>query len=205
MMKTSQKLRVGYILKMFPRFSETFILNEILELERRGVEVAIFSLIPPTDGRFHSRMSELQAKIHYLPSLSYSEFWARLRQSPDLVKKQKRGYARALWHALECSKNSAMKYFIRAGIIADWCREMRLDHIHSHFASSPAHVAMYVSMMTGIPFSFIAHAKDIYTNDVDWRLFRELVKRSSFTVTVSDSNRDFIVKALGANYSKKIF
>ena len=58
MQPLDRTLRIGYIVKMFPRFSETFILNEILELERQGAKVTVFSLLPPTEGRFHSRISQ---------------------------------------------------------------------------------------------------------------------------------------------------
>ncbi|HEY6072448.1 MAG TPA: hypothetical protein VIV15_03420, partial [Anaerolineales bacterium] len=58
---------IGYVLKMYPRFSETFILNEILELERQGVEIRIFSHLRPDDGRFHASLAKVQAKVTYLP------------------------------------------------------------------------------------------------------------------------------------------
>jgi glycosyltransferase involved in cell wall biosynthesis len=204
MKKPSRKLRVGYILKMFPRFSETFIMNEILELERQGVEVTILSILPPTEGRFHPRVSDIRAEVRYLPPHRYSEFWNSLRNSNGYLRAHKKGYASALWHALECSKESALKYLIRAGTIAEWNRGLNLDHFHSHFASSPTHVAMYASMMTGVPYSFIAHAKDIFLNDMDKKLFRQMVKNSSFAVTVSNSNRLYLRKMISNNEKNKI-
>jgi len=66
-------VRVGYVVKMFPRLSETFILNEILELERRGVEVVIFSLKTPSEGRFHPQVSSLKAVVHYLEDFEPSK------------------------------------------------------------------------------------------------------------------------------------
>lgn len=204
MKKTSRKLHVGYILKMFPRFSETFIMNEILELERQGVEVTILSMLPPTEGKFQPRVSDIRAEVRYLPPHRYSEFWNSLRNSDGYLRARKKGYARALWHALECSKDSALKYLIRAGTIAEWNRELKFDHLHSHFASSPTHVAMYASMMTGVPYSFIAHAKDIFLNDMDKKLFRQMVKNSSFTVTVSNSNRLYLRKMVSNAEKNKI-
>nr|MBA2519222.1 hypothetical protein [Chloroflexia bacterium] len=58
---------VAYILKMYPRFSETFILNEILELERSGMDLRIFSLKKPDDGRFHADVARVRAPVAYLP------------------------------------------------------------------------------------------------------------------------------------------
>lgn len=58
---------IAYLLKMYPRFSETFILSEILELERQGVPLHIFSLKKPDDGRFHADLSQVRAPVTYLP------------------------------------------------------------------------------------------------------------------------------------------
>ena len=51
-------MKIGYVIKMFPRISETFILNEILELERQGIEIVIFSLKKPNEGRFHQQLAQ---------------------------------------------------------------------------------------------------------------------------------------------------
>ncbi len=56
-------MHVGYVLKKFPRISETFILNEILELERQGTEVTVFSLNRPDDGIFHQALSQLTRPV----------------------------------------------------------------------------------------------------------------------------------------------
>ena len=61
--------KVGYVVKMFPRLSETFVLNEILELERQGVEVVIFSIKKPNEGKFHPQLSALKAPVFYLDDL----------------------------------------------------------------------------------------------------------------------------------------
>src|SRR5207247_4305079 len=58
---------IGYVLKMYPRFSETFILAEILELERLGGKLRLISLKKPDDGRFHEDVASVQATVRYLP------------------------------------------------------------------------------------------------------------------------------------------
>ena len=81
----NDKLKIAYILKMFPRLSETFILNEMLELERLGVEITIFSLKKPNEGKFHPQLSNLKAPVYYLDDLDtkkwvswLNEVWPRL-------------------------------------------------------------------------------------------------------------------------------
>ena len=60
-MQSDQPRRLGYVLKMYPRFSETFIVSEILAREAAGEQIVIFSLRPPTDARFHPELARVQA------------------------------------------------------------------------------------------------------------------------------------------------
>lgn len=79
-MPLARPLRVGYVLKMYPRFSETFVLREILAHEAAGLELAIFSLRPPADGRFHEALAHVRAPVTYLERPQKAEeLWARLR------------------------------------------------------------------------------------------------------------------------------
>ena len=76
-------LRVGYVLKRFPRLSETFILNEILEVERQGVAVEVFSLLrPPAEVR-HALVEDVRARVTYLPGGSALAGWTVRTMRPD--------------------------------------------------------------------------------------------------------------------------
>ena len=63
--------RVAYLLKTFPRLSETFILNEILALEALGMPIAIFSLRRPVAEPLHPAVGDLKSSVTYVPSLSW--------------------------------------------------------------------------------------------------------------------------------------
>jgi glycosyltransferase involved in cell wall biosynthesis len=63
-------------------------------------------------------------------------------------------------------------------------------HLHAHFAHSPTSVAMFASQLSGLEFSFTAHAKDIYTSDP--RQLREKMERARFVVTCTEYNRRFL-------------
>ena len=77
--------RIGYVLKMYPRFSETFVVTEILALQDQGADLDIFSLRPPTDGRFHEALSRVQAAVTYLPTPGKPpEIWATLSGAREL-------------------------------------------------------------------------------------------------------------------------
>jgi colanic acid/amylovoran biosynthesis glycosyltransferase len=79
-------LRIGYILKRFPSLSQTFILNEILELEHQGVVVEILSLRKPRPEPTHSRLEELKARVCYLEDLTEPEHTSPLEQAANWVK-----------------------------------------------------------------------------------------------------------------------
>lgn len=204
MTKAAGKIRVGYVLKMFPRFSETFVLNEILELERQGLEIEIFSILPPTEGRFHPRLAKLRAGIRYLPTSNYPEFWNNLRRNRARLKRRKKGYGRALWHALASPTETGLKNFMRASLIAETGLDLQLNHLHAHFADTTAQVTMYASMMMGIPYSFTAHAKDIYHQEVNWSLLHDIAGASAFVITVSGASQDYLRKKLPERARRKI-
>jgi len=187
-------MTVGYVLKMYPRFSETFILNEILELERQGVDVHIYSLRKPDDGRFHANLARVRAPVIYLPEYLPAEPGRVFAAHRALAQAAPRRYARVLFYALTRRNRHALKRFFQAGVLADHLRAQPVDHLHAHFASSATRVAMFVHLITGVPYSFTAHAKDIYLNTVDADLLRDKMRAARFVVTVSDFNRAHLVR-----------
>ena len=189
---TQEPLRVAYILKMFPRLSETFILNEILELEAQGVEVTIISLMYPNDGRFHGRLGGLKARIETFTRDKPEEFWTQSRAEgrpcPEFAK-----WEGVYEYAHKWAFPKDVEITLRSVAIATRLQELGVQHIHAHFATISTRVAAMVNMLTGIPFSFTSHAKDIFRETVDRELYKDLVDRSAFNITVSDFNRRFIL------------
>ncbi|HNB51943.1 MAG TPA: hypothetical protein PK530_08380, partial [Anaerolineales bacterium] len=110
---------IAYILKMYPRFSETFIVNEILELERRGINVRIYSLHKPDDGRFHASLSRVKAPVIYVPQYPEME--------PDKIQNAHRAlrqaypdaYFRVYSQTQAKPDPYAIKRFLQAGFIAE--------------------------------------------------------------------------------------
>jgi len=195
-------LRVGYVLKMFPRLSETFVLNEILELERRGVEVSTFSLMYPNDGRFHGDVALLRNAVHYEASQKHEATWGQIRASPSAVCFG--NWSEVADFAERYRFPRPLEFILRAQAIAQRVVALELNHLHAHFATISTRMVAAVSMLSGVPFSFTAHAKDIFRENVDRELFRELVDRSRFCVTVSDFNKSFIERAISGVTASKI-
>jgi len=182
------KPAIAYILKMYPRFSETFIVNEILELERQGVDVRIYSLRKPDDGRFHASLAKVKANVIYVPQ--YPEMEPDRIQAAHLRLQaaRPRSYRDLHDHTRAKGHSYAIKRFLQAGYIANHLLEHPVSAIHAHFASSATRVANLVSRLTGIPYRFTAHAKDIYHEDVVPSSLVDKMRGARFVVTVSDFN-----------------
>ena len=196
MIRRDETLRMGYVTKMFPRLSETFILNEILELERRGVEVVIFSAKKPNEGRFHPQLSRLKAPVLYLEDLDGKKWadwigaeWPRLSAHAD-----------RLWtlvgEEVPTGNSRRLEQVWHGAWIASRAEELGLSRLHAHFASLPSDLAYFAHRVSGIPFSFTAHAKDIYVYDPAESGLREKIEASQFMVTVTEYNRRYLLDAL---------
>ncbi len=99
-MSSAPRPKIGYVVKMFPRLSETFILNEVLELERQGLDLRIFSLKRPTPDEARTAAQTARAPIIYLPERVHRELLRVLRAHLGVLRSHPRGYARALVHVV---------------------------------------------------------------------------------------------------------
>jgi len=197
-------LRIAYLLKKFPRLSETFVLNEMLRQEELGARVHVFSRREPDDEPRHPQIAELKAEVEVLPSTSGIAPWISLfdfsAQSPELM-----GRFAALVHALaEFDHPHMHSLFAEALYLLRRTAELDIQHVHVHFATEAAITAMILHELGGPPYSVTAHAKDIYRSTVDVRLLARIVERSRFTVTVCDANVEFLADRLPPAALRKI-
>lgn len=165
---------VAFVLKGYPRLSETFIAQEILGLEQRGMKIVIYSLRHPTDDRTHTIHDEISAPVHYLPEYIYQEplrvlcGWLSARRLPGYAA------ARRLWlrDLRRDATPNRIRRFAQAMVLAG---EMQagIKHLHAHFLHTPGSVARYAAIMRGHGWSFSAHAKDIWTTPA-WELREKL-------------------------------
>jgi glycosyltransferase involved in cell wall biosynthesis len=184
---------LGMILKGYPRISETFISNEIRLLEQHGIPIHIFSMRQPRETFCHPSVQEIQAPVDYLPETIISRRLPELlRHNGLLAARRPERYRDALRLALQrfrrTRKSATLKHLLQAGYLVNHGLAHRpIAHLHAHFAHSPTSVAMFGSLLSGLPFSFTAHAKDIYTSDP--QQLREKLARAAFIVTCTDYNR----------------
>jgi glycosyltransferase involved in cell wall biosynthesis len=180
---------------MFPRFSETFILNEILELEHRGVKVVAFSLKEPDEALRQPAFERVRARIFLVPRLGWKTFHRFLAAHLSCLLSCPLRYLHTLDFTRRRGTRAAWSKFGKAPIILHLARRHGVEHFHAHFASGPARQAKLISMLSGIPFSFTAHAKDLFWEGHQHGKNNKLKKRvrmASFVVVISDFNRRFI-------------
>jgi len=185
------------ILKGYPRISETFISNEILLLEELGFAIHLFSMRQPREDFTHDSVKKIRARVDYLPETLLKPLPRLLYHNLILASKRPAAYAAALKTAIQrfsrTRKVATVKHLLQAGYLANRLLPgSHVTHLHAHFAHSPTSVAMFTSQLAGLPFSFTAHAKDIYTSDP--RQLREKIALSRFVVTCTEYNRRHLLE-----------
>jgi colanic acid/amylovoran biosynthesis glycosyltransferase len=196
---------IGYVLKMYPRLSETFVLNELLELERQGIRLHIFSLKTPDDGIFHGDVARLRAPVTYVPESRLSSVPAFARAHRQAFATDRVRYQSALRAVLRRPRPPTAKHFVRAGYIAPLLHRLGIRHLHAHFASTAGSVALHLNRLTGVPYSLTAHAKDIYRHDIDREQLVAKIRGASFTVTVSDFNKGYLSRLVPGSRIVRIY
>src|SRR5436309_13674694 len=104
--------RVGYVVKRYPRYSETFVVTEILAHEAAGLEIEIFSLLPPNDTHFQDGIARVRAPVRRLrdEDLTASAFWEELRSGRDLLPE--------LWPRLPDAADEKARHVYQAALLA---------------------------------------------------------------------------------------
>lgn len=181
--------RVGYVLKVYPRFSETFVVTEILAREAAGEDLAIFALRPTSDARFHPEIAKVQAPVTHLPKpAKLAQAWDALRQAQEHLPGLNSRLPDILSLLLDLDPTDAVQ-----GIdLAVRARQQDITHLHAHFGSMAARVACVASALSGIPFSVTTHAKDLFHEDVDPELLRTVLSRADHVVAISSYNEAFL-------------
>lgn len=193
---------IGYVLKRYPRLSETFILQEILGLERLGVPLHVFAIMDPREPIVHPEVAQVRAKVEYLST----GFWSDLARIADcharlFVRSPARYVAVLLRTFVIRSKpfwslRATIKHFLQAGVLAYRAQAQGIDHFHAHFAHNPAKLARVASLLTGIPYSFTTHAKDLYLADPV--VLADKIHTARFVVTCTGYNRTHLCRLLEA-------
>lgn len=198
MSKLDATTRIAYVLKVYPRFSQTFVVNEILAHEAAGWPLEIVSLRLPDDARFHESVSRVQSPVH------------RIRRPGG----KSAGFLRQLQQALTALPNAAEVIADNPDVIAPdveqalalavLVRKRGIRHLHAHFGTVATTTSRLAARMAGITYSFTAHAKDIYHESVDPEVLRRKLADAAAVVTVSQYNLAYLREAYGEAAAKVV-
>ena len=179
---------IAFVLKGYPRLSETFITQEILALEARGLRLHLFSLRRPTEPHVHPVHERVAAPVTYLPEYLYQEplrvlrAWRRARRLPR-YREVRRTWLRDL--ARDRTPNRVRRFGQALVLASELPAEAA--HVHAHFLHTPASVARYAARLTGRRWTCSAHAKDVWTIP-EWEK-REKLMDAEWAVTCTAVNR----------------
>ncbi|WP_136795564.1 glycosyltransferase family 4 protein [Desulfosediminicola ganghwensis] len=193
--------KIAYILKGYPRISETFISNEILQLEQHGFSLRIFSMRHPRENFSHDSVKKIKARVDYLPTELLLDFPRLITPNIFLAAQCPSAYRAALKLARRrfnrTRKLATLKHMLQAGYMT-WHflrTDSTIHHLHGHFAHSPTSVTMFAAILANKPFSFTAHAKDIYTSNPNQ--LAEKIEAADFVVTCTQANEKYLQSISG--------
>src|SRR5262245_58744079 len=202
-MLSSEPFRVGFVVKRYPRYSETFVVREILAHEQAGLAIDIFSMRPTDDGHFQDLIARVRARVHYLympaegllpeplagATLTASHFWKAIvgasAELPGLLTRLgelRDAEARDIYQALQLARE---------------VRRKNLRHLHAPFASDAATVTRLASRLTGVPYSVTARAKDIFHENVEHDDLCRKLQEAAGVITISDYHLDYLRATFG--------
>ena len=200
-MQSNGKPNVGYVVSAWPRLSETFILNEVISIERLGVRLRIF-----TTKEAEGKVANTKASVVHAPVTCLS-----LKHNPRaigqscirLFLRQPVRFCQTVLRALRYRRWGVLRCFFQATYLAEILVRESLTHLHAHFAHDPTLVTMFAHYLTGIPYSFTAHAKDIYVKTSP-ELLRAEAQTAQAVVTCTEYNRRYLSTQIGSANNGKL-
>lgn len=187
-------MRIVYIVSLFPCWSETFIVREINQLMRLGVHIDIISLKPHSERLVHADAAELLPRVTYAADNGGRAFVAAFAQ-PIMSLREIQRIVCGLWLSPEALVKTLVVWWRTLGSLSA-VRAMQPQHVHAHWATYPSTAALILSERLGLPFSFTAHAHDIFVND---HLISAKLRAARFTVTISQFNLRYLADRFGAD------
>ncbi len=199
----NKNYHIAYITTFFPLRSQTFVYREVIELRKKGLQVSCFSIKKP--GHVPQEVKWLSQETIYLWPIHLLKF---MKAHLNFLLKNPANYLKIFKNQLMRKKDQT--YGLRRGVIhffegvyfAYLCVQKKVKHIHAHFAHGPASVALIASKISGIPYSFTAHANDIFV--YKWDL-KEKIHSAKFVVTISKFNKNYLSGLANHEDQKKIY
>jgi glycosyltransferase involved in cell wall biosynthesis len=192
---------VLYLVRSFPRLSQTFILNELVQLQALGARLGVLSIVHADEERTHAQLDALHAPVTYLEDLPSGRL-DRLRDHAAVLARHPVRYARtALTHRRSAyrtegyhslASGEAFDLAVRTARAVGLHRPARAarTRLHAHFAHDPALLALLIHDLTGTAYSFTGHARDLI--QIPDEALAERVARAEAVVTCCTMNVELL-------------
>lgn len=171
---------VAYLFERFPSFGQTFCYREVAELERQGLKVQVFSIRRPVNEPAQDWDKQIVERVHYLPDEK-----ALVSEVEEALRK-KRVSNKVRDAVQKWGRQSDFLRLYQAIYIGMRTKQAGIGHLHAHFAGMAARTAFWIREFFGIPYSFTAHANDIFAPRDFVVSLPKLIESAAAIVTVSD-------------------
>ncbi len=172
-------------------------------MEALGADLVILPIMDPHESLQNPDVCSVRAPVRYLQRSFRRDILSMIRSHGRLLLNHPSRYLKSVGHLLRGSRSwASLRAFVQAGHLGDLALRNRIEHLHAHFAHNPASLARYASLMTGIPYSFTAHAKDLYLSRTNSLVNK--AELASFITTCTGYNQRYLQKILPAELHTKV-
>lgn len=188
--------KIVYIMSRFPHLPETFILREMIAIEKLGWQIALYPLIFQRQAVIHREAQPWVKRVNRVPWFS----WQILAANLSCAIRRPRLYFSLGWQTVWENRNS-LKFLLRAVVLfprvvwmAGRFQAVGVVHVHAHYATHPAFAAWLIHRLTGISYSVTVHAHDIF---VEKTMLETKLHHAAFIAAISEYNREYLSSILG--------
>ncbi len=194
-------MKIAYVVSLFPKLSETFILRELIELRNRGYDLTIVSLKSEREAITPPEARDL------LPRTLYARSALQLAASLESYLLRPLELLCIAWRIAASHRGHPVILFKSLALIpgalffANQLRRRGVEHVHAHWATYPAMVAWIISRLNRIPYSVTGHAHDLFLPNP---MLPRKVQDSRFFATISEFNRALLIQRCGPEALPKV-
>lgn len=190
-------MKIVYIIEKFPSPTEYFILNEILELQRRGIELDIIVLRKQKQFFDIPALKELKCSLFYLPKIYlYLPFLIFFNEPIAFIKS-----LALLFNDIRKQSLKTFRDYCISIYFASKLEKNQKFHFHAHFAFLAVDIASLLSKINKTKYSLTMHAQDIYTNE---EKLRRVISDCSFLITCTEYNKKYLNEITFHEFENKI-
>jgi len=197
---------IAYVINQYPKTSHSFIRREILALEQQGFVVQRIAMRGWDVNLVDQEDQREQERTKYALRQGHTALLLAALRTMFLAPGR---FFRALFLTIKMGQRADkpwpyhLVYLAEACLILPWLKEGGARHMHAHFGTNSAEVAMLASALGGPPYSFTVHGPEEFDMP-EFIHLDEKIRRSQFVVAVSSYGRSQLFRWVGHKYWSKV-